>query len=444
MMTHQRRLVLLGIVVALAGFVFQTALQNAMRMHARDGIYFQGWSSETLTQTVPIEDLREAPLQTLLNIHIEPPGFDAVRAIFVAWSPGKDIHAALRDVDERITVLWTVLYSLAAALVFFWTARLTRATTGIVLATVFLLHPGAIFYTTLLDPTTPTTLLILCMYYLLWKVKGGSRGALWGLAAVVVALFFTKSLFQLPVVLLLGLSVFLLGMPRRPLLVFVLVTGGVALLYTAKQFAMFRIFSTSSFAGYNLCKSIGIDNHYTVHLDLDGRDVTGLPSVLARQSKLTRSINYNNINYLDFSNYLLHKYVKYMLKFPIASLVDNYGENLSLYWRPSSRYGNEVNVIVEHLPYRAVFDAVLSYPVFPVMLLAAGAWALGTSLQRKDLWAFAGMLLPGAAIFVITVIGDKGENMRYKYFLEPVYMILITWALHDAFGWLWGRTKRSI
>jgi len=442
-MADQKRLVLTGIVVALAGFVFQTILQNAMRVHARQGIYFQGWSSETLTQTVPIQDLREAPVETVLNIHIAPPAFDIVRAVFVAWSPSKEIHEALRDVDVRITVLWTILYSLAGALVFYWTAQLTRVMTGIVLAAIFLLHPGSIFYTTLLDPTILTTFLILCMYHLLWRIKGGSSGAIAALGAVVVALFLTKSIFQMPVILLIGFCLYLFRVPRRPLLIFLLTTSAVTLLYTAKQFYMFRILGTSSFAGYNLCKSIGIDNNYTVSLDLEGRDETGLAGVLRRQAKLTGAINYNNINYLDFSNYLIRKYVKYVLKFPMASLVDNYRHNLELYWRPSSRFGNEVNVIVKRLPYRAPFDAVFSYPVFPATLLAAGVYALWRSIRQGDLAGFAGMLLPGLAIFVITVIGDKGENMRYKYFLEPVFMIFIVWALHDAFRRLSRRTVKA-
>lgn len=431
-MTDQRRLALIGIVVAVSAFVFQMALQEGMRVYAAQGIYFQGWSSESLTQTVPIEDLRDAPVETLLNIHIEPPGFDLIRAIFAAFSAPKEIHAVLRDVDVRIGVLWAVLYSLAGALVFVWTAKLTRIWAGLLTAAVFFLHPGSIFYTTLLDPTILTTLLILCMYYLLWEIRGGSGIAVPALAVVTVALFFTKSIFQLPVILLIGFCLYLLKVPRRPLVIFVLITAGVALLYTAKQFYMFRILSTSSFAGYNLCKSVGIDNHYTVHLDLNGRDETGLADVLTRDNKLTGPINYNNINFLDWSNYLLHKYVKYMLTFPIASLADNYRQNLQLYWLPSSQYAREVNVIVERLPYRSAFDAVFSYPVFPAALVAAGILALVTTLQQKDYARFAAMLLPGLAIFVISIIGDKGENMRYKYFMEPVYIVFVVWAIGDV------------
>jgi hypothetical protein len=283
-----------------------------------------------------------------------------------------------------------------------------------------------------LDATILTTFLIVCMYYLLWKIKRGDRGSILPLAFVTLALFFTKSLFQLPVILLISFCLYLLKIPKRKLWIFLLITGGVGLLYTVKQFYMFHIFSTSSFAGYSLCKSIGIDNHYTVHLNLNGRDETGLPDVLTRDSKLTGGINYNNINFLDFTDYLTKKYVKYMLKFPVPEVSSNYLENLGLYWKPSSRYAKEVNVIVEHLPYRLPFDTVFSYPIFPGMLLAAGLFALWGIVRQRTYASGLAMFLPGLAIFVISVIGDKGENMRYKYFMEPVFIVFITSQIHSA------------
>lgn len=440
-MSHDRRLLLIGAAIALAAFAFQMALQNAMRPHAIRGIYFQGWSSETLTQTVPIEALREAPLQSILNIHIEPPGFDLLRAVLLSLSPSADIGTALKEVDMRLMVVWALAYSVTAGVVFAWTAQLTRTWVGVLVASIFALHPGSIFYVTLLDPTMITTLLITAAFYLLWRAKKGSAGAVPALTVVALCLFLTKSFFQAPLILLLGTSLYLLKVPRGQLRLFLLIAGGVALLYGAKQYYQFRIFHTSSFAAYNLCKSIGIDNNYTVKLDLEARDVTGLPSVLARQSKLSGGINYNNINYLDFSDYLMKKYLKYMLKFPVAELQHQYRHNLMLYWLPSSHYGNEVNVIVERLPYRVLFDAVFSYPVFTTILLLCGAYAVWKAISGGDVPGAAALLLPALAIFTITVIGDKGENMRYKYFLEPVYIIFVVWAINQIISTISARWR---
>ena len=213
----------------------------------------------------------------------------------------------------------------------------------------------------------------------------GSSRVTGTLILVVVLLYFTKSFFQAPLILLVGFSLFLLGASRKSLLVFLLTAGGIAFVYSGKQFTQFGIWHTSSFAGYSLCKSVGIDNNYTVHLDLDARDVTGLPSVLARQAKLNGTINYNNINYLDFANYLNRKYVKYMLRLPVQEISRQYAQNLELYWMPSSRYGNETNTIVERLPYRAAFDAVFSYPVFTILLTIAVVISGWRAIRNKDL-----------------------------------------------------------
>ena len=55
----------------------------------------------------------------------------------------------------------------------------------------------------------------LCLFYLLWRIKGGSLGAIPALGVVTLSLFFTKSIFQLPVILLIGLSLYMLHAPKR-------------------------------------------------------------------------------------------------------------------------------------------------------------------------------------------------------------------------------------
>ena len=83
----KRMIVLIG-VVGIGGLVFQLALQFGMGLYAKDGFDYQDpWSSETMMQTVSIEDLRDEPLQSLFNIHMRPPGLDAIRAVLATmWA----------------------------------------------------------------------------------------------------------------------------------------------------------------------------------------------------------------------------------------------------------------------------------------------------------------------------------------------------------------------
>jgi len=83
----KRMIVFIG-VVGIGGLVFQLALQFGMGLYAKDGFDYQDpWSSETMMQTVSIEDLRDEPLQSLFNIHMRPPGLDAIRAVLATmWA----------------------------------------------------------------------------------------------------------------------------------------------------------------------------------------------------------------------------------------------------------------------------------------------------------------------------------------------------------------------
>ena len=41
-----------------------------------------------------------------------------------------------------------------------------------------------------------------------------------------------------------------------------------------------------------------------------------------------------------------------------------------------------------------------------------------------------GLMLPGLYVFLASVLLDKGENMRFKFFLEPVMFVLVVSQLY--------------
>jgi hypothetical protein len=108
----------------------------------------------------------------------------------------------------------------------------------------------------------------------------------------------------------------------------------------------------------------------------------------------------------------------------MAGLLRNYIENAGIYFRPSSSYSSG-HVIVEHLPWRSAYDRAFSAPVLPVLLMAAfAAWAW-RAFRARTIAASAGMLLPGLFVMVVSILADKGENMRFKFFVEPVVIVLL-------------------
>jgi hypothetical protein len=51
-----------------------------------------------------------------------------------------------------------------------------------------------------------------------------------------------------------------------------------------------------------------------------------------------------------------------------------------------------------------------------------GAWRA----FKTGTWLSAiGLALPGLAVLGISIFADKGENMRFKFFLEPVMIVFL-------------------
>lgn len=434
-MTRRRITFVLGALIFIVGVLGTLTLENLMRPYARDGTYFQAWSSEDMMQTVSIRDLREAPLETLFNIHIQPPGFDLVRGILVRFWPALDLPDLLKRVDNSLYVLWAFILGGLGLLIFLWLA----AQCGLLIATagslIFLLHPASIFFATYLDTTLLSAFLILWAYYLLWRIKNGHPVPIWVFSAITLALFFTRSIFQLPTLILLAVCLYLLRVPRRSLVTFLLVTGLICGLYIAKQWHQFHILSTSSLGGVNLANSVGAGMgtaNYAGYLD-DPRNLAvtdpRLPDVLMSRTKLNGQPNFNNINYLALDDSLFSRFQKKLFSAPVGESVASYAENLAIYFKPSSTYSSN-HVIVDRLPWTNLYNRIFSAPVLPILLVIGLAVWLARVIAGRLYAQGLGLILPGLYIFLASVLLDKGENMRFKFFLEPVMFVLVVSQLY--------------
>lgn len=438
---------LIGCLVFLLGFLIDMGLQALLRPYARDGIYFQAWSSEDMMQTVSLRDLRLAPVESLLNIHIAPPGFDLLRALLAQLWPASDLQSLLRRVDSSLYVLWAVLLGLLGGVIFLWLSHRTHPVLAGLSALVFVLHPASIFFATFLDTTLPTSVLVLAAYYMLWRMRGGMTASLAVFCLLGLALFFTRSIFQLPFLILLAICACLLGAARRWWAVFILVTGLVGGIYTLKQWLQFGIPTTSSLAAVNLSNSVGAGlstRNYAAYLQ-DPRNLKvtdgNRADVLVSTTKLDGQPNFNNLNYLTLDQTLYRRFEDRVLHATPGALLSSYAENLAIYFEPSSWYSSD-NVIVDRLPWRSLYDRVFSAPVLPVLLVAGTAFWL-VQIIRGTLYSKGlGVALPAAFIFLASVLLDKGENMRFKYFLEPLMFVFIISQVSCAYG-LWSKRRNS-
>jgi hypothetical protein len=430
-----KKITIIAVVIGIVSFLFQITLIWTLRPFTPDGIHFQAWSSETMMQTVALEDLYTSPVETLWNIHIQPPVFDAIRAVLVHIWPSTNPLVSIAHVDILLYGVWSLLFGLMGSLIFLWMYELTELKVAIVTAFALVLHPASIYYATYLDTSFLSSLLITLMYYLLWRVSRNPNEQFIMISLIVLLGLFTRSLFQWPFVLLFGASLLLVGMKRRNVMVFLMITLAVFGLYLFKQNRKFGLFSTSSFTGLNLSRAAGVTEalpNYWVYLEgkPDVNTDPELPKVLTRIKKATPTPNFNHIDYLELNREFIDLFLEYIRVTPVNQLATNYLENLEWYLRPSSRHRS--HVIVDRLPWRSAYDKVFSWPIFVILFVLAGVYALKEAVENRQVIRYIGLALPGLYIFAVSILAEKGENERIKFFMEPVMIVLIFSQLYKV------------
>jgi hypothetical protein len=430
-----------ALLVGIFAMLFLQLLEVRFVPEARDGLYYQELTSERMMQTVSIRDLKEQPLISLWNIHIQPPGFDLIRAA-LAWiwrSGDRSDFDLLRLVDKSLYELWIVLYGVMAFILCLWISALTRVWFGVCATLLFLMHPACILYASFLDTTFLTATLILWLYYLLWRLKEHRTTPVVFLILSIFLLFLTRPLFQWPFLLVLAGSLFLMKVPTRTIVISVGIAGIAIGAYTAKQAYQFGLPSTTSFTGLNLVHSIGLRLNYAnvmKYVPQDRPAEANKPKVLTRNEKIDGSVNFNHERFLVANRVLQNEYFKRMRSASFTDLAKAYAENLGIYLGPSSRYTN--HIIVNRLPWRSVYDSIFSAPVLPLLIaLACIVWMAST--RSTDFFPTLGLCLPLGFIVLASVLGEHGENMRFKFFIEPVLYVFLSAQLYSGAVLLFGR-----
>jgi hypothetical protein len=416
---------------------FLTAAEAVGRRHAPDGLYLQKYTSEYLMQTVSVLDLRDEPLRSLWYLHISPPMLDAVRAALAQLHRGAGDADLLRRVDTGLYVVWGVAASALAGLVCLWVCRLAGPRYGLAAALAWILHPASVFYATLLDATLLSSAGIAWFLYELWRARAGG-GSVPRLVAVLLLLFFTRSVVQWPFLVITGASLLLLRVSPRRVAAVVCAAGLVMGAFLAKQRALFGVAFTSSFAADSFCKGLHEYCLGTTPVPLPALPPPEAARVLSRVAKSDGEYNYNQLAFLRRSFSQMVEYRALLRTRTAGQNLDALRRNLAFWLRPSSSY--TAHVLVDRLPWRGAYDALFGGPgLVMVLLLSAASWAVR---RGREHWRTGlALALPVGYVFAVTVLFEGGENMRYKFFLEPVLFVFaaaeaaaVLQRLRRAFG----------
>ena len=334
----------------------------------------------------------------------------------------------MRHVDSSIYILWAVIYGMMGFVLFWWLSEMTSIIFSVITSLFFMAHPACILYATLLDTTFLSAFLTLCFFYFLWRIKEGMNVSVPLLVISFLMLFFTRSIYQWPWLLLLPLSLILMRYPFRKMVLFICITGLIVGLYTTKQMYLFHL-TSNSFTGFNLCNSIGIGVNYASYAELaDPLQIPDpeKPKAITRLKKIDGSINYNNELYLSIDQKLQQVYYNTILQVTPKYLLSTWATNMFIYLYPSSLYyPNFPNIIVQNLPQFLFYNLLFSFPILPLLLILALLYWLKRA-RMSTLRGGIGLFLPVAFIVFICVVFESGENMRFKFFLEPTLFVFLT------------------
>ena len=413
-----------SLLAALVAWLFLGALAEHFRPFAAEGRYFQAWSSGSLMQTLPVEELRRDPVGSLWHLHIQPPVLDMLRALLGRTAPSEAPPDLVRHVDDGLFTMWALVYALLIGLVCWWVSSCIGIKAGLAAAALMALHPATLMYATLLDSTLLSTLGTLLLLHLLWRVYRRMPVPAWSLAGAFLFLHFTRSIFQWPWLPLLAIALLWMGYGRRNTARFLLMAAVPVALFAWKQHRLFGTTSTSTFTGMNLCRSIEACDPALITAPPPDTALVpaGAHAVLRRPWKAEGSVNYNHLYYLDLDRTLQQQFSAAFAAMDLRQLLRTYAGNLRLYLKPSSRY--TPHAITDRVPWRRWYDNAASSPLLLVWLAVAIAvwWRRVPAMERLRA---LGLVMPVLALVFISVVFERGENMRFKYFVEPALFVFI-------------------
>jgi hypothetical protein len=203
----------------------------------------------------------------------------------------------------------------------------------------------------------------------------------------------------------------------------------VMLLFLIKQYVLFGLTTTSSFGPDSFCKGLSEYCHGTTVVEIPKTTDRYNAFVLRRAEKLNGEYNYNQEAFLKRSFSQMAEYKALLRRLSLGRAIELLKINFDFYLRPTSRHSS--HVIVDRLPWRPGVEFLLSgWRLLALLALSSALWfkrAREESAQDRgrSLLKGLGLLVPALYICAVTIVFESGENMRYRFFLEPTLFVFM-------------------
>jgi hypothetical protein len=460
------------IALIIAIFLVSRAMTAAFGIHLEYDALFKYW------QYLDLETLKHHLLLGIWYDHAQPPCFNILLALVlrIGGNNAPFLFAGLLHLISLANTL--LLFSILPRLI-------RNSFIPLLLSLLYLLSPGLLIFESELFYTTFISLLLLLSTHAILRLKTDHRWTtVAGVLIPLVIACLTRSMYHLLWLAAIAGTLLLL-LKKDPAFKRLAIGSVLSLLVTSgwyvKNYIVFGEFSTSSWIGMNLARTVFHDhpskdssrieayepfsdiNTYKpfIHTDaaahyagLDDRD-------LLQVYKNDSFLNENNINYIDLSHQYMTASKAYVRAHPIDYL-KNVGQSAIMFFAPATRYPF-AEVQAKKISY---YDLLYS---FNLSQLVTGKEprkiALALSALPKCLiyiWVFFIILRsairqkmpsPVNAFILLTILFSFGvssfiehyENMRFRFEVEPLFLVLLGQALSTTpFFKTKGSPKHSV
>ncbi len=422
------------------------------------GVTFDYHALITYWQYLDVENLKHNLLISLWYQHSQPPVFNFLLGLILKCSGN------YAPVVFELLFLWITFINACMLL------QVVKAVTAdsrlpLFISLLYLLSPATMLFENELFYTSFISMeLLLIVYFIISFQRKQSWLNAAGLFFMLTLLSLTKSLYHLAW-LCLAAGILLMAWRNRQaftkiatgaLISILMVTG-----WYVKNYVIFGSFSPSSWVGINLSRIVFHEvevrdassiasvypflpiRFYSRHISGDYRaKFAGLNDrVLLTETKNDSIINLHHAGYLDVSKKYMSASVAYIQQHPWI-YITHAAKSFVIFFSPASSYfrvqRNENRIRFYDLLYsfnlsyfsageeeRKLFLAVSAVPKFCIYLVTFFL-LVKEAVKRKYLFAAnAFSVLTILFILLVSTFFEYGENMRFRYEAEPLFLILL-------------------
>jgi len=469
------------VVIILLAFILSRVLSALFGIHLEYDALFTYW------QYLDTTTLQHNLLRGLWYDHAQPPFFNLILGVVLKTS-GNSAPIVFAILLKCISItngllLLTILRRVIPAC-----AASGRPTIGQALARhapllitlVYLLSPALIIFESELFYTTFNTMLLLIGAYFVLRLQdrtpagAGPGSRPWkivvGIFLPLVILCFTRSMYHIVWIGAVGiclLFVFKKSIAFKPLLTVSIVSTLVVSSWYLKNYMIFGQFSTSTWLGMNFARTVFHDHPTTdstristiepfsplryyhafsdttrrvAYAGLDDRDL-----LTASKNGYDTLMNLNHVDYLGISQQYMEDSKAYLKQHPGAYLKVVLQSSI-MFFAPATRYPYAEEPSRKIKYYDLVYSFNLSQftsgkgprrialtlsaiPKFFIYLCVF--YLLGMDIYRRKKISPLNLfiLCTISYVFVTSSLVEHYENMRFRYEIEPLFLVLLGQAL---------------